>query len=491
VKTGFFLKHSWLSFRRSPALTQNVIQTIMLVFFGFYFALSFLIFGLVGGELIREVFPDRDVLGMAGAFLLLYFPIDVISRYFLQKFPTLTIKPYLLLPIPKKTMISYLLRRSLFGFFNILPLFLTVPFFLVEVIPHYQTQETLGFMLLVLGIILSSNFVAFWISKASDMNRTAPMVVLLLLFGWLFLEFKGIISFFPYLEAAALAFFSRPIVWPLPFLLAGGMYAYLYRYFKRHLTVESQSEGEAFVPNLSLGFFSRFGRAGKLMDLELRLLLRAKRARSYLILSLLVLFLPLAMGLDDDGSISELTLLLFGLVMTGMIALNHGQLMLSWNSMHFDLLLTRGNTIKDIFRAKYYILVLSCLITYFLTLPYLFIHPGIVLFSTALLFINTSFSIYAYMVLASFNSLRIDPNEGNSLSMSGFGAAHYLIGLPIFAFPLVVYYGGAFFGGMTGGIAALLVVGVSATLMHHYVIDLCVKFFMQNRYKISAAFRKE
>lgn len=490
MKKPNFLKQAWLSFRRSPALTQNLAQTIILAFFGFYLAASFLVSSLVAGELIREFFPGKDVLGMAGAFLIYYFPIDILTRYFMQKFPTMSIKPYLLLPVSKGSMIHYLLRRSLFSFYSFLPLFLTVPFFFVEVLPNASGTETIGFIALVLGIIFSSNYISFWISKASDLNNWFSTILLVVLFTFLFLEFKGITSFFPSLETAGSAFFSTPLLWIIPFAIGGLVYLYLFSYFKKFLTIEQEAKKDSYLPNVSLGFFSRFGRAGKLMDLELRLLLRSKRARSYLLVSVAFLFFPLVMAFDEEAG-GEFYYLLFGLFMSGMIALNHGQLMLSWNSLHFDLLLSRGNTIRDIFRAKYYILALSCIITWLLTIPYLFADPQIVAFCTALVFINTSFSIYAYMVLASYNSMRIDPNEGGALNMSGFGAAHYLIGLPIVAFPFIVYYGGKFAFGETGGLLSLLVVGVLGTIFHQQVIDACVKLFTTNRYKISAAFRKE
>jgi hypothetical protein len=486
-----FLKHAWLSFRRSPALTQNILQTLLLAFFGFYIAVSFLVSGLVAGDLIRDFFPGRDVLGMAGAFLIYYLPLDILMRYFLQKFPTLSIKPYLLLPVSKSAMVHYLLRRSLVSFYSFLPLFLTFPFFLVEVLPNGTSIEVIGFVVMVLGIILSSNYISFWISKASDFNNSVSIVLLLLLFTFLFLEFKGITSFFPYLESAATAFFSNPVWWVIPIALVTGTYLYLFSYFKKHLTAEKETKDETYLQNISLGFFGRFGRSGRLMDLELRLLLRSKRARSYLFMSVAILFFPLVMS-GQEGPGEEITYLIFGLLMTGMIALNHGQLMLSWNSLHFDLLQSRGNTIQDIFKAKYYILALSCLVTYILTLPYIFYDPKIVVFNTALLFINMSFSIYSYMALASFNSLRVDPNEGGSFSMSGFGAAHYLIGIPIMVLPVVLFYAGKFgFGSTTGGILTLLVVGVIATLFHRQVIDSCVSLFGKNRYKIAAAFRKE
>jgi len=490
MKKPNFLKHAWLSFRRSPALTQNILQTLLLAFFGFYIAVSFLVSGLVAGELIREFFPGRDVLGMAGAFLIYYLPMDILMRYFLQKFPTLSIKPYLLLPVSKSAMVHYLLRRSLLSFYSFLPIFLALPFFLVEVLPNATTVQAVGFVVMVLGVIVSSNYISFWISKASDFNNSVSIVLLLLLVTFLFLEFKGITAFFPYLEGAATAFFSNPVWWIIPVALASGAYFYLFTYFKKHLTAEKEVKDEKYLQNINLGFFGRFGRAGRLMDLELKLLLRSKRARSYLLMSVVILFFPLIMSNTEDIG-EEFTYLLFGLLMTGMIALNHGQLMLSWNSLHFDLLLSRGNTIHDIFKAKYYILALSCVVTYVLTLPYVFYDPMIVVFNTALVFINMSFSIYMYMALASYNSLRVDPNEGNSFSFSGFGAAHYLIGIPIMVFPIVLYYAGKFgFGSTTGGVLTLLTVGVIATLFYKQVINACVNLFEKNRYKIAAAFRK-
>ena len=196
------------------------------------------------------------------------------------------------------------------------------------------------------------------------------------------------------------------------------------------------------------------------------------------------------MGISET-ELPEVNYIIFGLLMTGMIALNHGQLMLSWNSLHFDLLMSRGNTIHDIFKAKYFILALSCVVTYLLTLPYLFLDPNIVLFNTAMLFINTSISIYSYMILASYNSLRIDPDQGNTFSFSGFGAAHYLIGIPIMVLPLAIYFIPRLVGGMTAGLLALFIVGVGGTVFYRQVINSCVKLFNTNRYKIAAAFRKE
>jgi len=218
------------------------------------------------------------------------------------------------------------------------------------------------------------------------------------------------------------------------------------------------------------------------------LMLRSKRARSYLLMSIALLALPFIMFMGEK-EVPDVTYLFISLFLTGGIAMNHGQLMLSWNSMHFDLLMTRGVSIKDIFTAKYYFLVLTCLVTFLLSLPYLFLYPKLVLFNVATLLFNASFSILIYMLLASYNSMRIDPDEGGAFSFSGFGMAHYLIGIPIIVVPMILYYASYFFGGMSAGIMAVSVFGLAGVLAHKYLIQVCTDIFKKNRYKISSAFR--
>jgi len=219
-------------------------------------------------------------------------------------------------------------------------------------------------------------------------------------------------------------------------------------------------------------------------------MLRSKRARSYLIMSVLFLFYPFILLDMDGGATSPYMLIIIGVIVTGMLAMNHGQLMLSWNSLHFDLLQSRSYTYHDLFMGKYYVLALSCIICFVLCLPYFFIEKDIVLFSFVLLLYNMSISLFAYMYLASYNSLRIDPNEKGAFSMQGFGAAHFLIIFPIMFLPCLLYLIGSFFGGKTGGLAFIALVGIIGLLLHQPIIRFCVENFKENRYQIGAAFRK-
>ena len=227
------------------------------------------------------------------------------------------------------------------------------------------------------------------------------------------------------------------------------------------------------------------------MNLELKLILRSKRARAYLMTSVLFVLYPLFfVSIGEDAVDNSYILLMVGLFLTGMVGINHGQILLSWNSLHFDLLMSRGNTIHDIFKAKYYFLALACLLFFAISIPYVFLNPKIVLYASVMLLYNLAFSLFGYLFLASYTALRIDPNEGGAFSFDGFGIAHYLIIFPIMFLPFAMYFLGDKIGEEMGGLLAIIIPSILMLIFYKELLNGVVTNFRKNRHKIAAAFRK-
>ena len=350
--------------------------------------------------------------------------------------------------------------------------------------------KVIAFALFGVGIILLNNFLSFYIEKRMAIKGAWIGIILVGIVILFFCEIQGYIEIYPYVLKMAKGILSSPLIGGIPLLIAGGFYFVSHRFFTENFSLDTNKESSyLFGQNLPLGLFDRFGEAGKLMELEVKLMLRSQRSRTYLMMSVFFLLCPF-LFIDMEEATSPYMLIFIGVIITGMMAMNHGQLMLSWNSLHFDLLQSRSYTYYDLFMAKYYILVLSCVIPFVLCLPYFFIEKDIVLFSFVLLLYNMSMSIFAYMYLASYNSLRIDPNEKGAFNMKGFGAAHFLIPFPIMMLPGLLYLIGSFFGGKAGGLAFIAIVGIIGLLLHQPIIRACVENFKENRYQIGAAFRK-
>jgi len=483
------LKYKWLQFWRSPTFSQSMVQNVILGLVGVYFLLNFLVLGFLMPEIVQKIQPEGNLLTLVGTGFFYYALMDLLMRYFVQKFPVIDLKPYLTLPITKNTLAHNLLLRSIGSFYNLLPLCFLLPFFFRNVVGNYPITQVLSFALLGIGIVLFNNFLVFYIDKRMALKGNwigGILVGIIILF---FCEYKGYIQLFPFLQNLAERMLSNPLLSAIPLLLAGGLYFISHRLFTDSFTLDTpQTSKQLFAAAVPTGLFDRFGKAGILMDLEMKLMLRSKRARAYLMMSVFFLLYPF---LFLDTLMDSTYLLLFVcLVLTGMIAMNHGQLMLSWNSLHFDLLQSRTYTYYDLFSAKYYLLAISCVLTFVISLPYVLLSSEFMVFNFVIMLFNMTVSLFAYMLLASYNSLRIDPNEGSAFNLSGFGAAHYLIIFPIMAMPCLLYWIGSLIGGKAGGLFLIGLIGVLGLLFHRQIIQLCVNNFKENRYKIGAAFRK-
>lgn len=485
------LKHAWLQFSRSPALTRNIIQTILIGFFALYFVLLMIGAAVALRPILEDMLPGQDLLLVVGGLLGYYFVMDILMRYFIQKFPSLVVKPYLPLPFKKSSLSHYVLFWSLGSFFNLLPLFFLVPFFFKEILPAYPA-EALNFALFSIGMVLFNNYLSLGISKYMAARSSWAGILIIGVMLLFFLEYQGSFSLFDYLKNGVAVVLASPLLSAIPLLLTGGIYLFLHRFFKEELYLEkTQSQQNLVGANLSIGWFDRFGDAGKLMDLELKLILRSKRARAYLITSGLFVLYPLFfLSMGEDAVSSPYILLMVGLFLTGMVGINHGQILLSWNSLHFDLLMSRGNTIHDIFKAKYYFLALACILFFAISIPYVLLNPKILLYSVVMLLYNLAFSLFGYLFLASYTALRVDPNEGGAFSFDGFGIAHYLIIFPIMALPFLLYLGGSTVGGEMGGLLAILLPSILMLIFYKSLLNSVVNNFRNHRHKIAAAFRK-
>lgn len=485
------IRHDWLAFKRSPAFNQELLKTIFLGFLVLYFALNFLALGYFMDEIIEKAVPGANTFLFVGKGMLYYFMVEFLIRLLMQKYPALEARPYLARPITKSTLSHYLLVKSIGSFFNFLPLFAIVPFFFKSVIVNQPGSVAAYFIMFTLGMILLVNFGSFLVDRMFKTKAWLAMIVAGVIIGLLYLDYSGRIGLGSFLEQVFSSIIQSPVLSFIPLLVAGLIYLQLHRLMTKHAYLEDLSvkSKTTEVSQFSFGFSRWFGHAGRLMDLETKLIWRSKRSRTFLMLSFIMLAYPLIFIGNPAMDMAGMKIFI-GLFVTGMFALNYGQLLLSWNSPHFDLLLTRNTKIEDIFRAKYYLMVASCTVMMICFSVYIFINLELYLIGLVMFLYNAGVSIYMYMVLASYNSKRIDPMKGAVMNYEGIGAAHFLIMIPLFLIPYLIYKVFAIAGFPILGYASIGIIGILGFIFHHSIIRWAAGLFHKNKYKISAAFRK-
>ena len=99
-----------------------------MAFLALYFSAMFLFLGIALFPMLKEIFPDADPLRVVNGFILAYFSFELLFRFLLQTLPVIDIKSLMILPVKKSKVVNFVLVKSLFSFFNFLPLLLIVPF---------------------------------------------------------------------------------------------------------------------------------------------------------------------------------------------------------------------------------------------------------------------------------------------------------------------------------------------------------------------------
>lgn len=179
------------------------------------------------------------------------------------------------------------------------------------------------------------------------------------------------------------------------FAVVCGVYMLVYKLFLSNAYLDLE-ESSNQVSSLKFGIFDQFGpRLSGLMQQEATLIWRNKRPKAFIFTSIIFLLYPLSFLSKGDGILdSDFILIAMGLIITGAFSLNYEQLLLSWNSNHFDFILAQNIRISNFLESKCLILAISNVALYILSLPYVFFFPKMFLVNTVIFFLQ--YGIYNF-----------------------------------------------------------------------------------------------
>ena len=210
------LQHEWKSLRRSTFFTQSILKSIGIGFIVLYFALSALGLGFAAAFILEDLYPEGNVINIFSAFFLIYLLGDIVFRFMVQKFPSIAIHNYLTLNVPKSTLTHLILAKSSFHFFNYLPLFAVIPFFFMKILPELGIGKALIWITTTCIFIAINNYLSYYLDRQFGKKPVIASVILGLIIGVLFLNYKGYIDLLPILENVSETIFFNPLVTLLP-----------------------------------------------------------------------------------------------------------------------------------------------------------------------------------------------------------------------------------------------------------------------------------
>ncbi|HTM97801.1 MAG TPA: DUF5687 family protein [Pedobacter sp.] len=486
-----FLNQQWKDFWRSRNRGGSIAAQILLGFFMLYFLAVAVGAGFSMPFLLPKIFPNQDAIVSFNGLILYYFAFDFLMRLQLQELPTLSIIPYLHLRIPKIKIINFLNVKALFSAFNIIPIFVFFPFCLMKILGMHGFFVTLMYMISILSITLFNNYLILYIKRKSISNLGYTLGGIALIGGFAALEYYKVIS----IMAASNYVFKALIQYPY---LGFGFTLFAYvifrinaTYLTQNLYIEELSKKQEKKVSTDYAFLNRFGKVGELAALELKLILRHKRSRTTVLMGFFFLLYGFIFYKEKALNRDAFGMMIFGAIfMTGFSILSYGQFMFAWQSAHFDGLLVNKIDFKDYIKAKFLLFTIACTITTVLASFYFFISPKLLLLQLAAYLYNIGFSTVLVLFLATFNYKRIDITKSATFNYQGVGASQWILMIPFMLVPYLFYLPFNLFNKPFWGLIAIGVFGLAMLLTRSFWINLIIKRFEKQRYKIAEGFRE-
>ena len=484
------LYHQWKKTVRAKYFSQGWGVKILMGFLVLYFGAVFLGLGILLPEIISKMYPEaQQVTPIFGEFVLYYILTDLAMRFFLQDLNVLSVQHYLLQPIRKSKVINFLLGSSVFNFFNLLPLLFIVPFSLRAVMPELG-GPTAGFWFFgMLGVVLFNHFLAIYVKRIAAVKQAvffafAGVVALLFIgngLGWYSLNtWSGVL------------FGSLGSVWiaSVLWVLVIAIYLINFRFLLAMSYIDKWKKQSKEATTQNFSFLESKGAVGTMIANELKLILRNKRTKSILMITALFSAYGLLFYTQPEQYPGMGWLVFVGIFMTGIFMINYGQFMVGWESAYFDGILTRAYPMESFFRAKFWLLVTSCVIAYVVSLAYIYFTIDAFWINTACFIYNIGFNSFVLLFASTYQKKRIDLSKGSAFNYQGTSVVQFAIMLPLLVLPILIFMGFNVFGKPYYGLAALAGVGLLSLAFSKYWFQEIVKNFNEKKYRNAKGFRE-
>jgi hypothetical protein len=483
-----FLKLEWKQFIRSASFGKSLGLKILMGFFALYFILSFLTIGIGGYFILKKIFPESDPLQIVNSYLLFAILGDLIFRYLMQKLPIMNIKPMLTLQIKKSTLVHYVLGKSSFSFFNILGLFFYIPFALVLIKEGYNVAGVLGWLLTMILIIQSANFLNFIINK----NNIAFAILSLILISLIGLQKFDIVDVVGFGGPIFDAIYANPIYSLFGVVVLISLYQLNYKQLNSQVYLDAAVSVKVEEANTSdLTWANKLGDVAPFIKNDIRLIWRNKRTKTVFLMSFLFLFYGLFFFTQKTYLEMPAMLMFAALFVTGGFTLNYGQFIPAWDSAHYKMLMSQSFKYRKFLESKWVLMVAMTTILYFLSFPYLYFGTDIFLMITAGAVFNIGFNSLFLLYSGSFNRKKIDLTKSGFGNTQGTSATQFLIIVPLMLLPMLLFWVFNKFVGHNTGFIVVATIGIISLLLKNYALNFIEKKYIKDKYAMINAFGKE
>ncbi len=483
-----FVSLEWKAFFRSPAFGTNLALKILMVF-GALMMVLYLGGAGVGLYFILEK-ADLEPFSTVNTFVIYYIVGDLIIRYMGQKMPVVNIKPLLLLPFKKTKIVKFALGKTVLAFWNWMHAFFFIPFSIVLLAKGFNPLGVIAWHVAMFCFIYANNFINVFLNDK---------LWLVLSVGAIFAAL-GFAQYYGYFDITAFTqpFFQGlyeymwPVIFPIALLVTVATVAF--KYFLARLYLDAGlAKKVSEASGGDLGWLDRFGKQSTFLKNDIRLIMRNKRSKTTVFMSVMFLFYGLLFftGAVEvyDGPFWKMFAAVF---VSGGFLFSFGQFVPSWDSAYYPLMMTQNIAYKDYLKSKWLLVVIATFFSAILCIPYIYFGWDILIAVLVGAIFNMGINAHLVLLGGAYIKTPIDLQSGKKAfgDKSSFNLKTLLVSLPKMLGPMALYAIGHFTVGPTLGYALVAIVGLIGFAFRDKVFDQIIKIYKTEKYKTLAAYKQ-
>ena len=480
----------WKSYLRSAAFTSGVITSVFYLFGMLYFIGIFTFLGNISFEILDEE-VGVEPLTFINQYMIYGTSFWVVWRYFIQKMPVLNIKTLLILPIKGNSIVHYALGRTIFSFFNLSNAFFFIPFSIALVDNGYPFSQVLSWHLAIVAIVFCTNYLNILINDRNDVFYGVALILVL------FAVFQryNIFDITTYTGPIFDSFYNDPIYALIPWLMLLLLYRSTFTHFKLRMYLDAGLQVvKKDAQEIRLGWLNRFGRTAIFVKNDIKLILRNKRSKMTLWISLYFFFCGLIFFTDSSGGLYDdpVWKIFAGIFVTGGFLFTFGQYVPSWDSAYYPLMMSQNIVYREYLNAKWSMITIATLFSTLMGTFYLLF--GWDVYAAILTGAIYNIGINGYLVLLSGAYIKTPIDLTSTKKPFGdkqaFNAKTLLLTLPKIFLPMILYFFGSLFGGEWVGYMTVAFTGILGYFLKNKVFDLIEMLYKTEKYKTLKAYKQ-
>jgi hypothetical protein len=396
----------------------------------------------------------------------------------------------MIIPIKREQVVKFLLLRTSTSFFNILPLLFFIPFSIALLIEGYNYLYVLGWFAGIVSLIFMNNYVVYLINK----TNLYFAIILGVAFAMLALQNYGIFDITEYAYLFFHGMYTKPFWVLVPVILCVLAYYANYKYYLNHFYIDGAvSKKEEKVRALDLKFIDNLGNVAPFLKNDIKMIVRNARPKQVLIMSFLFLFYGLIFYTQDIYRDMPAFLAFASMFVTGGFLLSFGQLVPSWDSEYYKLMMSQNIPYREYLKSKLALMIFATVVSTILSLPYLYFGWDIYKMILAGASFNIGLNSFITLYGGALNKVPMELNVKAKAfqNTNGFNLTQILISIPKIIGPMIIFYIPYKLISFDAGIIILALSGVIGLILYNPFLTLIEKIYQNQKYSTIAAFAEK